>query len=360
MTTEEKIKSRAQLAKICLDLKKMGKKVGFTSGSFDIIHAGHVSYLEKAKDMCDILIVAVNSDESVRKYKGSDRPIVPENERIRLIAGLCSVDYAFLFDERRNSTNIEELRPDYYIKAGDYKTDELSSKDLVEAYGGKIVLIPIDFNASSSGMIDKILKVFGHHDLGRAEVENAVHIPILQTKKNRAIFLDRDGTINEDIEYLHEPERFRFLPNALSGMKRMNELGFKLAVVTTQAGIGLGYFTKEDFYKVNREMFRQLAPAGVIIDKIYFCPHGKGDKCKCRKPETGLLEIAANDLNLDLPGSYMIGDKTSDIEAGRRMGCKTILIKTAKPDKEFDVKPDYVAVDLLDAANFILEQDRKL
>lgn len=358
MSIKDKIKSRKELASIVLDLKEKGKKIGFTSGSFDIVHAGHVSYLEKAKEKCDILIVAVNSDASVKKYKGENRPIVPELERITLIASLESVDYAYLFDERRNSANIEALKPDFYIKAGDYKESELLSKDLVEKYGGKILLIPLEFNSSSSSMIDKIIKVFGHNE--NVEQDNASHIPIRKTKHHRAIFLDRDGTINKDIEYLHEPDKFEFLPNAVSGLRKMQDMGFKLAVVTTQAGIGLGYFTKEDFYKVNRQMFKLLSSSEIVLDKIYFCPHSKGDKCKCRKPESGLFQRAKEDLNIDLEKSYMIGDKSSDIEAGKRIGCKTILIKHDNPDSEFDVQPDYVAEDLLDAAEYIFKEERKM
>jgi len=139
----------------------------------------------------------------------------------------------------------------------------------------------------------------------------------------------------------------------------MQDMEFKLVIVTSQGGIGLGYFTNEDFYKVNREMFKKFASYKIIIDKIYFCPHSKGDKCKCRKPETALFELAKKALCIDFKGSWMIGDKTSDIEAGRRIGLKTILIKSGKIDSEFDVKANYEATDLVDAAKFILKDERK-
>jgi D-glycero-D-manno-heptose 1,7-bisphosphate phosphatase len=360
MNISTKIQSRAELGRMRATWRKQGKTVGFTSGSFDLIHAGHAAYLEKAKEKCDILLVGVNTDSSVKKYKGENRPILPEKERLWLIAALGSVDYAFLFDERRNNVNIDVLRPDYYIKAGDYREEELTSKELVESYGGRVMLIPIEFKISTSDIIGRILLAETGSGARPMEEQGCAHIPLMRTKTCRTVFLDRDGTINIDVEYLHEPEKFRLTPNALAGLKRMQAMGFKLVIITTQAGIGLGYFTKEDFYRVNREMFRQLASAKVIIERIYFCPHSLGDNCDCRKPKTALFERARQELCIDMQGSYMIGDKTSDIEAGRRAGCRTILLKTDRSDTEYKVKPDHVAADLLDAAKYILEQERNL
>jgi D-glycero-D-manno-heptose 1,7-bisphosphate phosphatase len=386
MKIADKLISRDDLKYLCDIWRNDGKKIGFTSGSFDIMHAGHAAYLEQAKALCDVLIVGVNSDISVKKYKGDSRPIIPEAMRIALVAALESVNYTFLFDERRNSENISELKPHIYIKAGDYKESELSSKELVESYGGKVAIIPVVHKISTSDIISKIIgnemaanNIAKDQESRKGKVDHnvqdterchdpapepteieAVQAPLSRTKKSRAIFLDRDGTINEDVEYLHEPGKFRFTPNAMEGLKKLQNLGFRLVVITTQAGIGLGYFTKEDFYKVNREMFRQLATANVVIDRIYFCPHGIGDNCNCRKPKTGLFERAESDLNIDMKASIMIGDKTSDVEAGKRAGCMTILVKTGKPDFEYDVKANFEAADLLDAANHILKLERAL
>ena len=150
---QEKITTRETLIALCGQFRANGKKVGFTSGAFDLLHAGHADYLEKAKTLCDILIVGVNSDESVRKYKGDDRPIVDEQHRLKLIAALASVDYVFLFRERRNQKNIEALKPNLYIKAGDYDETSLTSKEIVEKFGGKVRLIPIDEQISTSSVI---------------------------------------------------------------------------------------------------------------------------------------------------------------------------------------------------------------
>jgi len=123
----------------------------------------------------------------------------------------------------------------------------------------------------------------------------------------------------------------------------------------------LGYFTKEDFYKINKKMFKDIAEKKIIIDKIYFCPHSLSEDCNCRKPKTGLFERGKEELNIDMERSFMIGDKTDDIQAGKNAGVKTILVKTghAGKDKNYDVKPDFVAEDLLDAAKIIKREEGK-
>ena len=350
---QDKIKTRDELALLVAQWRQEGKKVGFTSGSFDIVHGGHISYLEKAKEKCDILIVAVNSDLSVQSYKGPDRPLVPEKYRLMLLAGLECVDYVFMFDERRNRTNLEVIKPSYYIKAGDYKPEELTSSDAVEKYGGEIMLLPLEEGLSTTALIEKILRVFG---------QKKEDVPITKTevrKQQKAILVDRDGTINVDIEYLHEPERFKLLPHVGEGLKKMQDMSYKIIVVTTQAGIGVGYFSKEDFYKVNREMFMQLKPYGVIVDKIYFATHAKTADGK--NPKVALFERAREEADLDLKQCIAIGDKTGDLDAGKQFGCETIAVQTghACQDKQYSVTADFVATDLLDAALWIEKHQQK-
>ena len=361
-TAKEKIVSREIAAEHCEALRREGKTIGFTSGAFDILHAGHAEFLEKARAMCDALVVGVNTDESVRAYKGPSRPVVPQDQRVRLIASLRSVDFVFLFSERRNAQNIEALKPNFYIKAGDYTKDGLTSSDVVEKHGGKAVLIPIATATSTTDLIRKACAAQGIAPREAADSDGgeAVSLDAPPAKMSPAAFIDRDGTINPDIEYLHEPERFELLPGAAEGMKRFQDMGYRIVIVTNQAGIGLGYFTKEDFYRVNRAMFRALKPFGVAIDRIYFCPHGFSESCDCRKPGTALFERAKTDLNIDLAKSVMIGDATSDIEAARRLGMAGVLVKTGKAgsDKQCDATPDYEAESVLDAAEWMLGRER--
>lgn len=347
----DKITTREELAPKVAQWREEGKIVGFTSGSFDIIHAGHVAYLEAARAKCDILIAGINTDESVRSYKGPDRPIVPEDARVKMMAGLESIDYVFTFNERRNRQNLEKLKPSLYIKAGDYTEKQLTSADVVKHYGGDILLLPMEEGFSTSNLIKKIITLYG----GKVEddADETVKSKAEKRDPGKAILVDRDGTINEDIEYLHEPEKFKLLPNAGEGLKKFQDMGYKIIVITLQAGIGVGYFTKEDFFKINREMFKQLAPFNITIDKIYFATHSKTEDGK--NPKDALIERAREELDLDLARSIVIGDKTADLSPGEPHGCLKIGVKTGKglTDGQAKVTPDYLAEDLLDAANWV-------
>lgn len=356
----DKITTRSDLQQRCATLRKKNLTIGFTSGVFDIIHAGHVRYLEKAKELCDILIVGVNSDASVKRYKGPDRPCIGETQRMAVIAALETVDFVFPFAERRNQKNIELLRPDLYIKAGDYRPESLTSGDLVESQGGRVVLIPVEEEISTTAIIDAIRK--GPAPSGGAVVEKngAEHITLPKRKAAPGLFLDRDGTINEEVSYLHDPAKFRILPGVIEGVKRLQAMGFRIIVTTNQPGIGMGYFSEEDFYRVNREMLKQFSEAGILIDKIYFCPHSKADRCSCRKPGQALIQRAKQELNLLMEESVFIGDKTADIETGRRAGMKTALVSSGYggADGEFDVQPTFTAATVAEAAEMILAQER--
>lgn len=355
-----KIKIREELAELCESLRKQGRTIGFTSGAFDLLHAGHADYLEKAKALCDVLVVGVNSDRSVREYKGQDRPIVPEQQRLKLVAALESVDFVFLYDERRNRRNLEALKPRYYIKAGDYGPDSLTSSDVLKEFGGEVRLVPITEPVSSTSMIERILGVSGEGSQRLIEKDGATHIERGSAKQSCGAFFDRDGTIIEEADYLHEPERIRFLPGALEGMKRFQDMGYRIILISNQPGIGVGYYTKEDFYRVNRTLFNSFSEKGILVDKVYFCPHSKSENCDCRKPGQALIERAREELNLDLSRSVIIGDKTSDIETGRRAGMRTVLVRTGfgGKDGEFKARQDVTAENLLDAAQRVLELER--
>lgn len=154
-----KIISRESIIQAARAAQAAGKTVGFTSGTFDILHVGHVDYLRQARASCGLLIVAVNTDASVRLYKGPDRPIVSENDRAAVVAALEAVDHVFLFDEVNNNLNIDLIRPNLYIKASQYAEEKLSSKPIVERYGGKVLLIPMTLGSSSTNLIDRIKRL---------------------------------------------------------------------------------------------------------------------------------------------------------------------------------------------------------
>ncbi len=145
-----------RLVKIVRKLRKQGKKVAFTNGCFDILHVGHLDSLERIKRKADILIVAVNSDASVRKIKGPSRPIVPQRERARLLAALKPVDYVTLFSEPTPLRLIRAIRPDWLAKGSDWKGKTVVGQKEVESYGGKVILLPYMRNHSTTGFLARL------------------------------------------------------------------------------------------------------------------------------------------------------------------------------------------------------------
>jgi rfaE bifunctional protein nucleotidyltransferase chain/domain len=153
----EKIFKRETLREKLHALKGGGKKIVFTNGCFDLLHIGHVRYLEAARAEGDVLVVGVNSDRSVRQIKRPGRPIVPENERAEVLASLACVDFVTLFDEPDPLVTIRSLTPDVLVKGADWGEDAIVGRDVVEAMGGRVVRIPLTEGASTSRIIEKIL-----------------------------------------------------------------------------------------------------------------------------------------------------------------------------------------------------------
>ena len=150
--------ARKDIAKFCEILRQGGQKVVFTNGCFDILHAGHVTYLEAAKAQGDVLVLGLNTDESVRQLKGPERPINSELDRAKVVGALKAVDYVVLFGEQTAEAVIAEVKPDVYVKGGDYTLDTLPEAKIVQSYGGKVVFIDMVEGRSTTNIINKIKK----------------------------------------------------------------------------------------------------------------------------------------------------------------------------------------------------------
>lgn len=185
---------------------------------------------------------------------------------------------------------------------------------------------------------------------------------------NKAVFFDRDGTINVEKNYLYKIEDFEFLPGAIDGMRMLQDVGYKLIIITNQSGIARGYYTEEDFRILNDWMLQELQRNGVGITHVYYCPHHPYAKieqyriqCDCRKPFLGLFEQAIRDYEIDLNGSYSIGDKIRDCAICHTTDCKGILIGINENEKEIDTVKDgkykniRYAENLLEASKIIVE-----
>lgn len=192
----------------------------------------------------------------------------------------------------------------------------------------------------------------------------------MDAKLRPAVFLDRDGTINEQMGYINHISRFHLLPGVAKAIRLLNDNNIPVVVVSNQSGLARGYFPEELLDEVHARMNELLAREGAAIDGLYVCPHhpeAKQEKyrreCDCRKPKTGMLLQAAKELNLDLAGSFLVGDRWSDLKCARQAGCTPVLVLTGygRGDYQYigpgqDIQPAFVAETLLDAVEWIVQR----
>lgn len=183
---------------------------------------------------------------------------------------------------------------------------------------------------------------------------------------DKAVFLDKDGTINVDKGYIDHPSHVDLLPNSAAAIKKLNEADFKVVVVSNQSGVARGYLGEDMLQAIDKTLQKKLLSNQAHYDAIYYCPHHPegsvypyNKECECRKPEPGMLLEAAGQYDLDMKKCFMVGDKKSDLQAGKQAGCKTILVLTGYGDETKDhlngFNPDYIAKDLMEAADWILK-----
>lgn len=225
---------------------------------------------------------------------------------------------------------------------------------------GKVVSYKSSEYAKDMGTPERYRRVQEDYNSGICDAKNLAN-------KQNAIFLDRDGTINEYVGFLRKEEDFKLIPGVSEAIKKINNSGYLAIVVTNQPVIARGEVTEEELEEIHKKMETLLGLDGAYIDDIYYCPHhpDKGFEgeipelkieCDCRKPKTGMLEKAAREHNIDLSSSIMIGDSTLDIKMAENAGMQSILLKTGQKgeDGKYDVSPTLIAEDLNDAINKII------
>jgi D-glycero-D-manno-heptose 1,7-bisphosphate phosphatase len=230
------------------------------------------------------------------------------------------------FDTRTPVELIQAIRPDVYVKGGDYDMETLEETRVVRSWGGQSVAIGFVDGFSTTALVQRIRQPH----------------PPQGTTGRKAAFLDRDGVINKDKAYVHRWEDFEFVPGAIDGMRRLQDAGYALVIVTNQSGLARGYYTKAQYQALTEAFHQALAGQGVKLDGVYHCPHHpKGSvpalavDCDCRKPAPGMLLQATRELGLSLPDSILVGDKPSDIEAARAAGVgRAYLVQSDNPESE--------------------------
>lgn len=184
-----------------------------------------------------------------------------------------------------------------------------------------------------------------------------------------AAFLDRDGTINEEVDFLRRPDQLRLIPGAAAAIRALNDRGIITCVISNQSGIARGFLTEEDLVPIHAELRRELGRAGARVDRIYYCPHhpteGKPPyniACGCRKPATGMLERGIGEMDIDPRRSFVVGDRIVDVQAGRALGATTILVLTGygrtalEECRSQNVVPDRTAPSIVEAVDYIVSR----
>lgn len=180
-------------------------------------------------------------------------------------------------------------------------------------------------------------------------------------KKNKCVFLDRDGVLIKDVGYLKNPGDIIILPGTIEALKDLKSNGFLLIIVTNQAGIAKGFFTPDDLTAVNNKLLKIYKDNGIIIDDLYFCPHHENGsvepyniKCACRKPATGMIIKGTEKFNIDTDKSFMVGDKDSDILLAKNSGLKSFYISNSMYGHDDSIKPNFYVSDLKEASEIII------
>ena len=186
-----------------------------------------------------------------------------------------------------------------------------------------------------------------------------------QSGLRAAVFLDRDGTICEEVGYLNHLSRLRMFPFAAEALRRLNDAGFAVIVVSNQSGVARGYFPESLVVQTNERMTQQLFDAGARVEDVYYCPHTSSENCSCRKPRTGMLERAAHEHCIDLQRSFVVGDRYGDTQLAHNARARGILVRTGYGEGElawhaakWPAPPDFIADDLTHAVDWILWQAR--
>lgn len=315
------IEKISDLNKHLVNARSKNLQIGTINGTFDLLHKGHIDAINYANNNCEKLFILVNSDYSVSLYKGPSRP--KENEKIRYI----NIQNAFpeaciiIFDELNPLHLLTEIKPNIHFMGPDWGIKTLE-QELVESNGGKIKYIKKNFDISTS----QILKKKDNLDV-----------------INRAIFLDRDGTIIIDKNYLSDPEEIEFFPQTVNTLIKLSELNYRFFIVSNQSMVGRKITTKKEAIAINNEVVRKLKLLGVDIQESYLDFSHPDKPSNERKPNVKFLIDAASKYKLALKECWTIGDKESDIIFGKRGNTKTIQIKGSYIASRFsDYKVDQI------------------
>jgi rfaE bifunctional protein nucleotidyltransferase chain/domain len=310
---KEKLKTFEKIQPILDNLRKQGKTIVTLNGSFDLIHSGHIYMFQEAKKQGDILILGLNSDKSYKEYKDKRGPLISEKHRAAMLAALADIDYIVLFDETTPIRFLKTVKPDVHCNGSEYGKDCIESETL-KHINTRLHVIPElhseEDRFSTTNLIDTIIERF-------------------KKPKIKAVFLDRDGILNVDSGYVFKTEEFQFVEGIIDVLLYLKELGYKFFITTNQSAIATGKYTIEDMEKFNVHLIKEFKKHNIEFEHIYYCPHHPSvEPCDCRKPGFVMWQRAKKEYNVDMKNSWSIGDKITDVIAGKKAGTKTILVQS--------------------------------
>tara|TARA_B100001093_G_C26859867_1_gene1029467 strand:- start:1032 stop:2012 length:981 start_codon:yes stop_codon:yes gene_type:complete len=311
-----------------LNTSRNNNKIGVISGSFDVLHEGHKFALDFCKSKVDKLVVLINSDESIRLYKGNERPILKLVERLNDLDVYDNELFICMFDDLIPNYFLEKIKPDVYFLSKDWIKNPVENP-VLEKYNIELLEHPELTNISTTKLNPNFDKSIG------------------------AIFFDRDGTINKDVDYLHSIDKIEISSKNLKAISKLSELNYLNIIVSNQSGVGRGYFNEKSVEKINDKIINIIIDNNGQIDNIYFDTSTPENPSKNRKPNIGMILQARADYNISLKNSWVIGDKDTDIELGKKCNMKTIYIKNDKYRYKSDFKPDHIVKNLIEAYKII-------
>lgn len=326
----DKLVSFSDIIRHGAQLKQSGVRVGLAFAAFECITPGRLRYLQEARAECDVLFVGVQTIFNDGRLKDGTYSTLSCAD---LIAGLSCVDVVFI-DSTGAADALKAICPDILFVDSAIPEQTFNNFDQT---GGKIVRISqISEDECTSCLTE----------LPRHKIEGV----------RPAIFVDRDGTMIDNVDCLKELSDIKFLKGALEGLRRLWTAGFDLFMVTNQPGLSIGMISHSDLVRVSRFILEQCDRQGAPITKIYYCPHTSRDNCDCRKPKSALIELAVREFSIDKGSSYIIGDMTCDIMLGNMLGIRAIMVNTghAGADGRFNCRADFTAADLTEAAEWII------
>tara|TARA_Y100000741_G_scaffold315555_1_gene261470 strand:+ start:234 stop:1229 length:996 start_codon:yes stop_codon:yes gene_type:complete len=316
------------------ELRQSNIKIGTVSGSFDRFHEGHKFSLEFCMKNADKLLVLINSDKSISTYKGKNRPLDSIEKRIKALESFSSKNIYFIFDDLVPNKILQLIKPDVHFISKDWSKNPVE-KHVIEENGGIVVEHPHLEGVSTSINLKK-----NNED----------------ERINKAIFFDRDGTINDDVGYLNNLEEININENALKGLERISKLNYLNIIVTNQSGVEKGYLSIEMLNNINNKIKDIINEHNGRIDHVYFDTSSADKPSNSRKPKNGMVLRAVKEHNLSLKDSWVIGDRDTDIELGKMCNMKSILINNERYEYKSKIRPDYIVNDLLEAYEIIVAE----